>query len=66
MVLRIVLNIKRELSVVKTWLQLILRKNYINDNYTKCVRPILTKLGTMPEQRGVNIFLHFVAMKPVT
>ena len=25
------------LSVVKTWLQLIFRKNYINDNYTKCV-----------------------------
>ena len=54
------------LNVVKTWLQLILRKNYINDNYTKCVRPIFTKLGTMPEQRSVNIFLHFVAMEPVT
>ena len=53
------------LSVVKTWLQLILTKNYINDNYTKCVRPIFTKLGTMQEQRSVNILLHIVAMEPV-
>ena len=26
-----------DISVLKTWLQLILTKNYINDNYTKCV-----------------------------
>ena len=55
-----------ELSVVKTWLQLILAKNYINQNYVKRIKPIFTKLGTKVEQPSVNIFQGLVAMEMVT
>ena len=56
----------KELSALKSWLQLILAKYDINGNYSSYIKATSTKLAIIIVRPSVNKLQHFVAMETVT